>query len=365
MTGPHDALLLVSFGGPEGPEDVLPFLENVTKGRGIPRERLAEVGEHYSLFGGVSPINTQNRSLLAAIRSDFAAHGLELPVYWGNRNWAPYLSDTVRLMGEDGVRRCLAFVTSAYSSYPGCRQYRENLAAARSQGGPNAPEIDKIRVYFDHPGFVEPMIDNVVEAIAQAPDGSRLVFTTHSIPTALAESSGPPGLIPGGAYVAEHREVARLIAQGVARVLGVPTPDWDLVYQSRSGPTTQPWLEPDVVAHIEVLSAERVPGVVLAPIGFVSDHMEVVYDLDTLAAEAARELRLPLVRAATAGTDPRFVAMIRELVLERVSEGSGERMAQPRSLSALGPWPDLCPKGCCSNPRGNQPAVSGEDEVSA
>lgn len=351
----YDALLLVSFGGPEGPDDVVPFLENVTRGRGIPRERLEEVGAHYRLFGGVSPINAQNRALLDALRVELAEAGVDLPVYWGNRNWDPYLTDALAAMRDDGVRRALAFVTSAYSSYSGCRQYRENLAAARAEVE-GAPEVDKVRHYFDHPGFVEPFVDATVAALAGLPDavqpGARLVFTTHSIPVAAAESSGPDG----GAYLAQHRAVAGLVAARVAEATGVDRP-WDLVFQSRSGPPTQPWLEPDISDHLEELVAQGVPGVVVVPIGFVSDHMEVVYDLDTVAAADAERLGLPFARAATPGVDPRFVAMVRELVQERLDDVAP---AARRALSTLGPWRDVCAAACCPNPRGARPAVAEE-----
>ncbi len=355
----YDAVLLVSFGGPEGPDDVLPFLENVTRGRGIPPERLAEVAEHYQLFGGVSPINAQNAALLAALRKELADEQLDLPVYWGNRNWDPYLGDAVRAMASDGVRRALAFVTTAYSSYSGCRQYRENLFDAAEQV-PGAPVIDKIRPYFDHPGFVGPFVDATVEALGELPHavraGARLVFTTHSIPTAQADGSGAlPGA--GGGYVAQHRAVATLVAEGVARETGAEH-RWDLVYQSRSGPPSQPWLEPDVGEHLEQLAADGVPAVVVVPIGFVSDHLEVVYDLDTLARQTAGLLDLPMIRAATPGTDPRFVAMVVDLVRERVD---GRPPGQRAALSALGPWRDVCLPDCCPNPRGPRPALAGSD----
>jgi len=355
----YDALLLASFGGPEGPDDVVPFLENVTRGRGIPRERLVEVGAHYALFGGVSPINAQNRALLAALRQDLPAHGIDLPVYWGNRNWAPYFADALGQMRDDGVRRALVFVTSAYSSWSGCRQYRENLAAARAEVGQGAPELDKIRAYFDHPGFVEPFIASTLAALAELPEpvraGARLAFTTHSVPVAMAESSGPPGARPPqGAYVAQHEAVAALVAQGVAAAEGRSRP-YDLVYQSRSGAPHVPWLEPDIVDHLEALAGEGA-AVVVVPIGFVSDHLEVVYDLDTQAREAAGRLGLPFARAATPGTDESFVAMVRELLLERLAD------VPARALSPLGPWPDACAVGCCANPRGAVPAVAGAGE---
>ncbi len=358
VTGPRgsfDALLLVSFGGPEGPDDVVPFLENVTRGRGIPRERLVEVGAHYSAFGGISPINSQNRALLDALRTDIGGAGLDLPVYWGNRNWGPYLTDALREMRADGISNAICFVTSAYSSYSGCRQYRENLADAvaevEADGQGPAPRLEKLRHYFDHPGFVEPMVDAVLDAVAKVGVASpRLVFTTHSIPTTSAESSGPEG----GAYVAQHQAAAGLIAAAVAASTAVEA-EWDLVYQSRSGPPSMPWLEPDISDHLDELRRVGVPGVVIVPIGFVSDHMEVVWDLDTVALDHAREIGLPATRAATVGTDSRFVAMVRELVLERLG-------ARPsRALSALGPSHEVCPVGCCANPRGAKTALCGLD----
>ncbi|MCH6163063.1 ferrochelatase [Streptomyces marispadix] len=363
---PYDALLLLSFGGPEGPDDVVPFLENVTRGRGIPRERLAEVGSHYFLFDGVSPINAQCRALRDALRKDFAEHGLELPVYWGNRNWAPYLTDTVREMARDGRRRVLTFATSAYASYSGCRQYRENLAeslAAVEAEGLTPPHLDKLRHFFNHPGFVEPMADGVLAALDSLPAGVRdaasLAFTTHSIPTAAADTSGPPGDHGGGgAYVAQHLDVARLVAEAVAERTGTEHP-WELVYQSRSGPPEVPWLEPDICDHLEALHAGGAPAAVMVPIGFVSDHMEVRYDLDTEADAKARELGLPVARSATVGTDPRFVAAVRELVLERAAV---ERGARPErcAVGALGPSHDVCPVACCPG-RTGKPAAAGAD----
>ncbi|MCZ4119304.1 ferrochelatase [Streptomyces sp. H39-S7] len=364
--GPYDALLLLSFGGPEGPDDVVPFLENVTRGRGIPRERLKEVGQHYFLFGGVSPINAQNRELLGALRKDFGEHGLDLPVYWGNRNWAPYLVDTLREMTDDGHRRILVLATSAYASYSGCRQYRENLAGALAElaaEGRPVPRVDKLRHYFNHPGFVEPMTDAVLAALDGLPAdvraGAHLAFTTHSIPTAAADTSGPvEGHGNGGAYVAQHLDTARVIADAVREATGTEHP-WQLVYQSRSGAPQIPWLEPDICDHLAERHGSGVPAVVMVPIGFVSDHMEVKYDLDTEAADRAAELGLPVARAATVGADPRFAAAVRDLVLERAA---GERGPAPRrcALGALGPSHDVCPAGCCPS-RSPKPAVAGID----
>jgi ferrochelatase len=352
-----EALLLVSFGGPEGPDDVVPFLENVTRGRGIPAERLRVVGEHYFHFGGVSPINGQNRRLLEALRAALARADVDLPVYWGNRNWDPSLSDALSQMGQDGVRHALAFFTSAYSSYSGCRQYRENLAEAAAGCGPTAPTIDRLGPYFNHPGFVGPFVDSTVAALGRLPaevgDGARLVFTTHSLPEVLAETSGPAG----GAYVAQHLEVAELVTEGVAERTG-RRHEWDLVYQSRSGPPGQPWLEPDVGDHLEALHADGVTAAVMVPIGFVSDHMEVVWDLDTQAAERAAAVGLPVERAATPGTDPRFVGMIVELVQERLA---GVPVGERPRLGSRGAAPDRCAAGCCPNPRGRRPALAGDD----
>jgi ferrochelatase len=363
---PYDALLLLSFGGPEGPDDVVPFLENVTRGRGIPRERLKEVGRHYFLFGGVSPINAQNRALLDAIRADFAGHGLDLPVYWGNRNWAPYLTDTLREMTDAGHRRILVLATSAYASYSGCRQYRENLAAslaALAEEGRPLPRVDKLRHYFNHPGFVEPVVESTLAALERLPervrDGARLAFTTHSIPLTAADTSGPvEGHGDGGAYVAQHLDVARLVAGAVREATGADRP-WELVYQSRSGAPQIPWLEPDICDHLEEQHAAGAPAVVMVPIGFVSDHMEVRYDLDTEAVAKAAELGLPVSRAATVGADPRFAAAIRDLVLERAA---GERGLTPArcALGALGPSHDICPAGCCPA-RTPLPAAAGTD----
>ena len=358
---PYDALLLVSFGGPERPEDVIPFLENVTRGRGIPRERLAEVGEHYFRFGGRSPINDQNREFLGALREDLRANGIDIPVYWGNRNWDPYLADTVRRMREDGVQRAACFVTSAYSSYSSCRQYRENLADAVA-AVPGAPALDKLRHYFNHPGFVEPMVDAALAALAQLAEPVRedahLAFVTHSIPTAMNDASGGPlggvGQRAGGAYVLQHRSVMAEIVDRVRQETG-RRHSHALVYCSRSGAPHVPWLEPDINDHLKALMP---PAVVVVPIGFVSDHMEVIYDLDTEAAETAAQLEIPFVRAATAGIDPRFVATVRDLLVERAAVERGEP-ATRAAVGSLPVRPDLCPAGCCANPRGPRPALSG------
>ena len=348
----YDAFLLVSFGGPEGPDDVMPFLQNVTRGRGVPPERLAGVAEHYYAFGGVSPINQQCRDLLAAVRADMAADGLSLPVYWGNRNWTPYLTDTVRAMAADGVRRAVAFVTSAYSSYSGCRQYLDDIERARAEAGAGAPEIDKIRRYYNHPGFIEPFAGAAADALATLPadlrDDAHLVFTAHSVPVAMAEASGSwagPGGVGGrGRYVAELNEAARLIAE---RTGGGRHP-WTLAYQSRSGPPSQPWLEPDVRDHLGDLAKSGMRAVVVIPVGFVSDHMEVRHDLDVEAAQAAESLGVAFARAATPGAHPRFASLITELVWERMT---GVPCA---ALGRLGVPSQECPADCC---RYAQPAA--------
>ena len=328
----YDAVVLVSFGGPEGPDDVMPFLRNVVRGRDVPDERLAEVAEHYHHFGGVSPINAQCRELLDALRTELARAGIGLPVYWGNRNWHPYLTDTAAQMRSDGVRRALAFVTSPFGSYSSCRQYLEDIASATADG----PVIDKIRHYHDHPGYVGPHADAVRAAAATLsdlpPDAVRLVFTAHSIPMSMQERSGPDG----GRYGAQLRETARL----VAREAGTGSA-WDLVWQSRSGPPQVPWLEPDINDHLRALTAMGVRGVVVSPIGFISDHLEVTWDLDSEAKETARELGLRYVRAGTPGADPRFVTMVRELIQERIDP------SVPRArLGRLPVW-DACPVDCC------------------
>ena len=337
----YDALLVLSFGGPEGPDDVLPFLRNVTRGRGIPDERLAEVAEHYQHFGGVSPINAQNEALVDALRAQFADHGVGLPIYLGNRNWHPFVEDTVRRMRDDGVQRALVFATSATSSYSGCRQYRDDIARARAAVGADAPELVKLRHFFDHPGFVAPLADSVRAALSQLPedlrDEARLIFTAHSIPLSMNDASGPER---NGLYERQHRETARLVAEAVRG----PGAAFDLVWQSRSGPPQVPWLEPDVNDHLRALAAEGVRAVVVTPSGFVSDHVEVRWDLDEEASATASSLGLAYARAATPGTHPAFVTAIRELVAERVTG------APPRSLGELGLCGVDCPDGCCPAP---------------
>ncbi|GAA1770622.1 ferrochelatase [Nocardioides hankookensis] len=353
---PYDAVLLVSFGGPEKPEDVVPFLENVTRGRGIPRERLEEVGQHYFGFGGRSPINDQNRAFLAALRDDLAGAGVDLPVYWGNRNWDPYLTDTVRQMAADGVTRVACFVTSAYSSYSSCRQYREDLFDA-TDAVDGAPVLDKLRLYFNHPGFVEPAVDATLAALADLPedvrDTAHLAFVTHSIPNTMNDGSGPEG----GAYAEQHRSVMAEVVERVREETGRRHPH-ELVFCSRSGSPQTPWLEPDVNDHLEQLHEQGASGVVMVPIGFVSDHMEVVYDLDTEAMATAEKLGLPASRAATAGIDPRFVSAVRDLLLERAAVERGEAVDRAAVGSLPACW-DRCAVGCCPNPRAERPALAG------
>ncbi len=315
----YDALLLVSFGGPEGPDDVMPFLENVLRGRNVPRERMLEVAEHYQHFGGVSPINGQNRALLAALQDELERHQIPLRLYWGNRNWHPYLRDTLQHMAEDGVQRALAFMTSAYSSYSGCRQYREDVARARAEVE-GAPEVDKLRVFYNHPGFIGTQAELLTRTLAGNP--GPVLFTAHSLPMSMANNCR---------YVEQLEEACRLVAAET----GVT--EWKLCWQSRSGPPTQPWLEPDVCDVMRTMQG----AVTLCPIGFISDHLEVLYDLDTEARELAVELGLKFARCPTVGTHPRFVAMIRELIQERLR--GDERLAVGR----FGPSHDVCPQSCC------------------
>jgi ferrochelatase len=335
----YDAILLHSFGGPEGPDDVIPFLENVTRGRGIPRERLAVVGEHYGLFGGVSPINDQNRALIAALRAELDAHGIELPIHWGNRNWHPLLDDAVREMVEAGHRRVLALVTSAFGSYSGCRQYRDDLDRAVAATG-GTITIDKAPLYWNHPGFLDAVTDRVLTgfaALGSAAADARLVFTAHSIPSSWVATSPYLDQLQAAAG-----EIARRVHDTIDRA--VDATDWDLVFQSRSGPPHVPWLEPDVNDHLEALAATDVEAVLVVPLGFVSDHMEVVYDLDTEAAATADRLGLTLVRAGTAGTHPAFVAALRCVIQDALTETT--------PLAAVGePWPNPCPEGCCAVPQ--------------
>jgi ferrochelatase len=353
MSADRPALLVLSFGGPEGPDDVLPFLRNVTRGRNVPDERLAEVAEQYALFGGRSPINDQCRQLVAAVRQRLVGLGWDLPVYWGNRNWHPFLADTVATMADDGITEAVVLATSAFGSYSGCRQYREDLDRAAAEVGSRSPTLTKLRLFYNHPGFIEAQAERLGLAMGQAvrlagaqslipesgpplPADTRLVFTAHSIPTSMAD---------GCDYVAQLTEAARLVtmAAGLVDRAGAPA-SHDLVFQSRSGPPAVPWLEPDINDHLAMVAAAGVSRVVVVPLGFVSDHMEVVFDLDTQARATADRLGLELVRVPTVGTHPRFVALITDLVDEQF------RGATRLAVGTDDPWPDQCPAGHCPPP---------------
>jgi ferrochelatase len=329
-----DALLIVSFGGPEGMAEVMPFLENVLRGRNVPPERMRAVAKHYQLFGGVSPINEQNRNLIAALQQELAANGPPLPIYWGNRNWHPLLADTLAQMAADGIKNALAFVTSAYSSYSSCRQYLENIALARDQVGQvglSAPQVFKLRAFYNHPLFIEANTDRLQAALSTIPEARRvstqIAFTAHSIPQSMADNCR---------YESQLLETARLVSSGANRA------SWRLVYQSRSGPPTQPWLGPDILDHLKELKDSGAADVVIAPIGFVSDHMEVIYDLDTEARQFCDQTGLNMVRAATVGTHPLYIRMIRELILEWINPDSDRRF-----LGTQGAKHDVCPADCC------------------
>ncbi|WP_419818026.1 ferrochelatase [Glaciibacter flavus] len=369
----YDAILLAGFGGPEGQDDVIPFLRNVTGGRGIPDERLEEVAHHYRHFGGISPINQQNRDLRAALEAELAARGVDLPVLWGNRNWDPYLNDALVEAEGRGLRRLLTLATSAYSSYSSCRQYREDLAdALQDTGLGGVIEIDKVRQFFDHPGFVQPFVEGVRDALAAyeragyGPGEVEVLFATHSIPTTDALRSGPAvsadeldadrGFGGGGAYAAQHAAVAEAVMRD-ATADRDDTYTWQLVYQSRSGPATQPWLEPDVNDAIALLPARGIKAVIIVPLGFMSDHMEVLWDLDNEAVETSAEHGLQAVRVPTPGTHPAFVSGLVDLVMERVT---GTPASDRPAVTEYGPWYDVCRPGCCQNVRrGFQPALSG------
>ena len=331
MSDSFDALLVVSFGGPEGMDDVIPFLRNVLKGRNVPEERLHAVAKHYELFGGVSPINGQNRALISALGKELDLYGPRLPIYWGNRNWTPFLAEALEQMKNDGIKNALAFFTSAYSSYSGCRQYRENIEQAVELVGEGAPTISKLRAFYNHPGFIEPNIEAVATALSSIPSARRdvaaIAFTAHSIPESMAA---------GCSYQNQLTVTCSLIANALGHV------HWKLVFQSRSGAPGQPWLGPDICDHLHTLKEQGVSDVVVAPVGFISDHLEVKYDLDTQAAEVAMLLGLNMVRALTVGTHPRFIRMIRELINERIDD------AAPRLfLGSAGPSHDICPIDCC------------------
>ena len=357
----YDAILLASFGGPEGQDDVIPFLRNVTRGRGIPDERLEEVAHHYRAFGGVSPINQQNRELKAALEAELARRGIDLPVLWGNRNWAPFIRDAVAEANDRGFTKLIAIGTSAYSSYSGCRQYREDYAAALTDTGLDGViQIDKVRQFFDHPGFVTPFIEGLRSGLAEVAaagiplEQMHVLFSTHSIPSTDAVKSGPEirGFGEGGAYAAQHRAVAEVVVAAQSSDVS-----WSLVFQSRSGPPTQPWLEPDINDAIRELSATGIRAVVIVPLGFVSDHMEVKWDLDTEAMETSKQLGVLAVRVPTPGVHAAYVAGLVDLVLER---RDGVPVAERPALTQLGPWYDVCRSGCCENVRlGFKPALAG------
>jgi len=334
----YDAILIVSFGGPEGLDDVMPFLENVTHGRGIPRQRLLEVSYHYKQFGGVSPHNQQIRNLIECLRPELKAHQFDLPIYWGNRNWQPMLDDTIRQMTQDGILHAIAFVTSAYSSYSSCRQYRDNIENARQAVGLEAPQVDKIRVFYNHPGFIDTMQSRVRDALEQFTaserDGVPLIFTAHSIPRSMADCCR---------YEAQLLEAMRLVSEAF------PKHKSNLVYQSRSGPPAVPWLEPDVCDELRQRQQAGCTKVVLVPIGFISDHMEVLFDLDTEAKQLCDEIGIHMVRAKTAGTHPLFISMIADLIQERIAP-----LTDPPAIGCHGPSHDVCPAHCCPAPKPRQ-----------
>ncbi len=336
VSAPYDALLFVSFGGPEGPDDVIPFLENVLRGKNVPRARMLEVAGHYNHFGGVSPINEQCRQLIETLAAELERDGMDLPIYWGNRNWKPMLADTMRELQQAGVRRVLAFVTSAYSSYSGCRQYREDIASAQAEADATDVEVHKLRVFYNHPDFIEVNALNVQAAISEldsAPDrGFHVTFTAHSIPHSMADTSD---------YVQQLTETCRLVAER----LQLPADGWSLVYQSRSGRPQDPWLEPDICDHLRELRNSGVQKVVVSPIGFLSDHIEVLYDLDDEAAAVCAEIGMQMSRAATPGTHPVFVKMIRKLIQERLQQSPRECIGQFESSH------DVCSSDCCPAPR--------------
>jgi ferrochelatase len=331
VTQPYDALLIVSFGGPEGMSEVMPFLENVLRGRNVPAERMRAVAHHYELFGGVSPINSQNRTLIAALEKELEANGPRLPIYFGNRNWHPMLADTLRRMKDDRIKNALAFFTSAYSSYSGCRQYREDISGAQAEVGAGAPQVWKLRAFYNHPCFIEPNVENLRAALNQIPverrERAQVAFTAHSIPLSMAANCD---------YQAQLLETCRLVSEGASHER------WRLVFQSRSGPPSQPWLEPDIRDYLLELKEAGTEDVVVAPVGFISDHMEVIYDLDTEAHALSEKIGLNMIRASTVGAHPTFVRMIRELILERTVPDYPKRFAGTRGASH-----DVCPSDCC------------------
>jgi ferrochelatase len=346
----YDAILIVSFGGPESREEVIPFLETVLRGRNVPRERLLTVAEHYYHFEGKSPINQQTRELITALQAELGRNGPRLPIYWGNRNWHPFLAETLKKMKDDGIRRAVAFVTSAYSSYSGCRQYREDIARAQAEVGPGAPEVDKIRPFFNHPDFIEATVERVRDALQAVPADARknvqIVYLAHSIPVFMASTSD---------YVKQLEEVQRLVSEALGPQDNAQK-NHVLVYQSRSGAPGQPWLEPDILDHLRQVKAQNLASaVVLAPIGFISDHMEVLYDLDVEARQLCDALALPMTRAKTVGVHPKFVGMIRELILERINPE-----LERRAVGALGPRANVCAEDCCPAPLRPTAMVRGQ-----
>ena len=336
MNQEYDAILVVGFGGPEKREDVIPFLENVLRGRNVPRERMLEVAEHYDHFGGVSPINAQTRTVIEALRLELDAHGISLPTYWGNRNWHPMLADTIKTMADEGRKRALGLVLAAYSSYSSCRQYREDIERAQVAAGENAPAVEKIRVFYNHPDFIAANAERVADGLKQVSDAERdelfLVYTAHSLPMSMAENC---------AYQAQLLETCRLVAEEV----GIPPERYRLVYQSRSGRPQDPWLEPDVCDFLPELKEQGFKTVLVMPIGFLSDHMEVLFDLDEEARDVCQKLGLKMIRVASVGTHPRFIGMLRELIQERLDPSLPKR--------AVGQFPashDVCPIDCCPAP---------------
>jgi ferrochelatase len=339
VAGDYDSILIVGFGGPERPDDVIPFLENVTRGRNIPRERLLEVAEHYHHFGGVSPINAQVRELIAALRAELDRQNIALPIYWGNRNWHPMLPDTLAQMTQAGRKRTLAIVLAAYSSYSSCRQYREDIERATASAGVDAPRVDKMRVFYNHPLFIAANADRVREALGTLAAGNgqspaHLTFTAHSIPLSMARYCD---------YERQLSETCRLVAEDV----GVEPRRWQLVYQSRSGRLQDPWLEPDILDHLRELKTRGFHNVVIHPIGFLSDHMEVLFDLDEEARQCSAELGLSMVRSGTVGIHPRFISMLGELILERIGDISD---SDRRASGRYGPGHAVCPESCCLPP---------------
>lgn len=358
----YDAVLLTSFGGPESSDEVMPFLERVTAGRGIPKERLEEVSHHYLNLGGVSPINEQNRELLGALREEMELRDIKIPIYLGNRNSEPFFTDVLKNIYADGHRRVLSLVTSAYSSYSGCRQYRENLAQALIDADlVGDMRIDKVRHYFDHPGFVTPFANGLIQALRTLVSEGyesrdiQILFTTHSIPISMSETSGPEdirGTVEDGIYVAQHNATAKVVLEMAGRQFGGSLPRWSLVYQSRSGAPHTPWLEPDIGDALREGAKSGIKAVITIPIGFVSDHVEVIWDLDHEAMEIAKEENLRFIRVATPGKSSEFVSGLIDLVQERLSN------SKPAALSPLGPWRNFCSVDCCPNPRRDLPTVA-------